>query len=140
MNKLLFLDDLRMPEHCAYYCHNNVYLHGKWAIVRDYKNFVEYIEYYFGQHKCLPDLISFDHDLADSHYAPKEFWDDKYNNWLLQQGTIEKTGYHCAKWLTDFCMDNNIKFIHYLCHSMNPAGKKNIESILNQFNRLNKDE
>ncbi len=132
MNKLLFLDDIRQPEHCALYCPQNIYLHGNWTVVRNYKDFTGYIEHYFAQHKILPDLISFDHDLSEIHYQDADKAIINYDSYT------EKTGFSCAKWLTDFCMDNGIKHINFLCHSMNPAGKKNIESILNQFNRLNK--
>jgi len=33
----------------------------------------------------------------------------------------------------DYCIDNNLKLPEYYCHSMNPVGKNNILSVLNQF-------
>lgn len=42
----------------------------------------------------------------------------------------EKTGYHCAKWLIYYCLDNNKKLPRIiLIHSMNNVGVKNIESL-----------
>jgi len=61
----------------------------------------------------LPDVISFDHDLGD-----------------------EKSGFDCAKFLVHYCLDQNITFINFHVHSQNPVGKQNIESLLNNFNRI----
>ena len=45
----------------------------------------------------------------------------------------EKTGYDSAKWLIDYCLDNNLDLPLCFIHSMNPAGKENIEMLLNNF-------
>jgi len=42
----------------------------------------------------------------------------------------EKTGLECAKFLVEYCVNENIKLPEYLVHSANPPGKKNIESFL----------
>jgi hypothetical protein len=47
----------------------------------------------------------------------------------------EKTGYDCAKWLVDYCIDNQANLPDYLVHSANPIGKKNIESYLENFKK-----
>lgn len=96
--------------------------------VKNYDEFTDWITKY-----GLPDKVSFDHDLADSHYAPEEFWDDKYDDWLASQGDIEKTGMDCAKWLTEYCMDNKKELPIFTVHSANPAGAKNIQGILTSY-------
>jgi len=61
----------------------------------------------------LPDFISFDHDLGDA-----------------------KSGFDCAKFLADYCLNQKFTFITFQVHSQNPVGKQNIESLLNNFNRI----
>ena len=100
------------------------------AQVRNFWEFCNYIQK-FG----LPNFISFDHDLADEHY--NDLFSDK--NWSSQDSDIvlkydeysEKTGYECAKWLVDWCLENSKKIPEFVVHSANPVGKKNIESYLN---------
>ena len=48
--KKLYLDDVRIPQ-----------TEG-WEIVRNYDDFVKWIE-----ENGLPDIVSFDHDLAEVH-------------------------------------------------------------------------
>lgn len=98
--------------------------------VRNYDEFVAWIEKY-----GLPASISFDHDLADEHYTPQEHWysDEKVREWMEAQEWVEKTGYDCAKYLVEYCMDNKKILPFYSCHSANPVGKKNILSLLNNY-------
>lgn len=127
MKRIVFLDDIRMPEDVFKYTSNPIYNRNNWIIVRNYNEFIQEI-----QKNGIPDLISWDHDLADEHYAPEMYDPAKYNKLVFQ----EKTGYDCAKWLVEHIMDNDLKLPHYLCHSMNPAGKINIMSLLNNFKKL----
>lgn len=131
--KILWLDDLRNPF---------LDIEGRvpkengtieWVL--NYEQFVMWIEK-FG----LPDLISFDHDLADEHYTPKEYWDDYQLSKQYQesQNYQEKTGMDCAKWLIDYCMDNNLKLPKFYSHSANPVGRDNILGILENFNNFQK--
>jgi len=73
--------------------------------IRSYTEFVKYITQY-----GLPNFISFDHDLG-----------------------LEESGYDCAKWLVNYCLDSNERLPDFVVHSQNPVGKQNIESILNNF-------
>lgn len=117
----LFLDDCRIPSHvkwvdlpvCAY------------VLVRNYKSFVEFIKL-----RGVPKFISFDHDLADQHYEP--------NSELDYSKYTEKTGYDCAKWLINYCLDNNLEFPNYCVHSFNPVGKQNIISLIENFKNATK--
>jgi hypothetical protein len=123
-NKYLFLDDIRDPIHAYGYTNFGLFLTKEWDIVRDYDKFVDYINT-----NGLPDFIAFDHDLGEIHYGIN-LWDDHTND-------TEKTGYDCAKFLINYCMDNNLKLPEFYVHSMNPVGKKNIIEILNNFKKHN---
>lgn len=79
--------------------------------VKSYNEFVEYITNY-----GLPDAIGFDHDLAD-------------------EGPNEKTGYDAAKFLVEYCLENNVDLPEFESQSTNPAGRENIINLLNNFKR-----
>ena len=113
MKKLLWLDDYRDPsdkeqDWMVFSClGRDCEIH--W--VKDYNEFTTWIT-----ENGLPDGINFDHDLEDY----------KENN--------ETTGFHCAKWLVEYCMDNNKKLPKWSSHSANPVGRDNINNLL--FNYL----
>ena len=116
----LFLDDFRHPYDAFLMNHNTVYSQCDWVIVRDYKHFIKYIK-----KNGLPEMVSFDHDLADVHY--------NYGNIPYEEYT-EKTGFHCAKWLINYCIDNNKELPKtILIHSANPVGKQNIQSLFDSY-------
>jgi len=75
------------------------------------KNYYEFVSWM--QNNPPPDLISFDHDLG--------------------QG---ETGYDCAKWLVEQCLDNNIPSPRFFVHSANPVGSENIMGLLTNFNNI----
>ena len=74
-------------------------------IARNYGEFVDIIH-----ENGLPSRIYFDHDLGE-----------------------EKTGLDCAKFLTDYHMDNGGRFPDCIVHSANPVGRSNILSYLNAY-------
>jgi hypothetical protein len=127
----LFLDDIRMPCDVAGYISNvllkGFYCNTEFVIVRNYDEFVEFI-----LKSGVPDFISFDHDLADEHYSPEMYsGPEVYNkNYEIFK---EKTGFDCAKFLVEYCMDNDTTLPRFLVHSMNPTGKVNIESYLSNY-------
>lgn len=130
----LFLDDFRHPYDCVPYMSNReIYAKWKWEIVRNYDEFVEYIT-----KNGLPTHVSFDHDLADEHYDDSMYGGQADYDRMYQEFK-EKTGLDCAKWLVDYCMDNNQKLPEYSVHSMNPAGGKNILEYLNNFKKFQED-
>ncbi len=121
----LFLDDERMPKNAFTYTKNQLYLDLDWVVVRNYDEFVSYIK-----ENGMPDLISFDHDLADVHYSMNDrITEDDYD--IVE----EKTGYHCAKWLINLCMDENLNLPNYMVHSMNNVGRRNIISIIENYKK-----
>ena len=113
---LLWLDDLRPPD---------TIINGKTWVetfspinqpyeviwVKSYNEYVSWIT-----ENSLPDAICFDHDLG---------WES--------QEIEEKTGMDCAKWLVEYCMDNNKKLPLYNIQSANPVGKDNIDGLLKSF-------
>lgn len=128
MGYKLFLDDVRNPVHCLGYMYkkigrlNPIYLENDWAICRNYNSFVETIK-----KMGLPEFVSFDHDLSDEHYGiqvPESM--EEYDSW---EGR-EESGYDCAKWLVNYCMDNKVALPPYAIHSMNPVGAERIANYL----------
>lgn len=117
----LFLDDHRVPQDAGNYCTDVRYRTENWVLVQNYDEFVKFIT-----EEGLPDLISFDHDLADEHYAFRGNYKE----------LKEKTGYHCAKWLVDYCFQRNIPLPECLVHSMNPVGKQNISLYLENYRKF----
>lgn len=78
--------------------------------VRCFQEFVDFIK-----QNGLPKLISFDHDLGE-----------------------EKTGYDCAKWLVEYCMDMKLPLPKFSVHSQNSVGKENIQKLLDNFYQYQK--
>ena len=76
--------------------------------VYNYKEFVAYLQRY-----GLPDFISFDHDLGEG-----------------------LSGYDCAKYLVDYCLDHQLALPAFAVHSQNPVGKENIERLLKNFKTI----
>lgn len=130
MSYKLFLDDERIPQKVTW---TKLPL-GPWVIVRNYDQFVKYITA-----NGLPSFVSFDHDLADEHYPCFE-----PNGGIGNMKTIsydkykEKTGYDCAKWMCDYCMEHDLDFPEYQVHSMNPIGAENIRGYIENFKRSRK--
>ena len=131
--KRLFLDDIRTPHDCVSYMKpidlRYMYEDDNWDIVRTYDDFVGYIEH-FG----LPDLISFDHDLADEHYS-QSMYDGEFAYNKQYETFKEKTGYDCAKWLCGYCAENGLPLPMYYVHSMNPVGKENILGFFDSYKK-----
>ena len=126
----LFLDDVRMPKDAFDYMKLPIYTSVNWDIVRNYYAFVQIIE-----GKGIPEIVSFDHDLADEHYDPQIVEGEPYEK--IYDMFDEKTGYHCAKWLLDYFIDNNEKLpAEIFIHSMNPAGSMNIKSLFDTYSKV----
>ena len=116
----LFLDDIRQPP---------LHLDKIFDVVRNYEQFVEYIETY-----GIPEVISMDHDLHREHtmffYDNGGFKnppDPRYENFKF------KTGYDCALWLVEYCKENNLELKKVIVHSHNPMGSKNIYEVISSY-------
>lgn len=107
----LFLDDGRFPIDVIGWMKNrspkyvDLYIQN-WVVVKSYKQFTSYIEL-----NGLPSIISFDHDIG------------------YIENNKEITGYDCAKWLKEYCNSNDLEYPEIICHSMNPVGCSNINSL-----------
>ena len=78
------------------------------AWVKGYDSFVEQVKV-FG--KDISNwIVHFDHDLGG-----------------------EKDGYDCAKWLVDWCIENEFTVPDYDIQSSNPVGRENINSVFKSY-------
>lgn len=136
-NKFLFLDDIRIPSLVSKYMSpqwSPLYSECNWEIVRNFNEFTEWII-----KNGIPAIISFDHDLAQEHYAPLNIQkNNSYLQWEEEQQFKEKTGYDCVIWLCDYCMDNNVTFPFFLIHSMNPVGSDKMAKYIYNFKKHSK--
>lgn len=107
MKKLIWLDDVRNPLEKNWLSFSplepNKPVEVNW--IKSYTEFVCWIK-----QNGLPDAICFDHDLG-----------------------TEMTGYDCAKWLVEYCMENGCQLPLWNIQSSNPVGKDNINSLFNSF-------
>lgn len=119
--QFIFLDDIRTPLgtiHVEIPCY-------PWTIVRGYREFVKVVTDYYNTTGSVPVFVCFDHDLSYFAYANEPNYDHPN----------EMTGWHCAKWLIEFCDEKNLDFPDYLVHSMNPIGKQNIISLIESYKK-----
>ncbi len=106
---VLWLDDMRMP----------LPLGIEW--VKSYDQFVWHVE-----HKGVPELICFDHDLSFEHYPLPE---NRPGVAIPYDSYKEKTGLHAAR----FLIENNLPVRYWSVHSFNAQGKMNIEAELRKY-------
>lgn len=120
MKERIYLDDVRTP------------IDKDWIIARNYDEFVKIVKTY-GLENIK--TISLDHDLGDT--AMKEWHKNVYHNYTLNYDNItEKTGYDCAKWLVEYCMEKNLPIPKFNIQSANPTGKMNIHSFLKNYQKF----
>ena len=124
MKTALYLDDVRTPTETIPGYH-------PWHVVRNYDEFADWIT-----KNGIPDLISFDHDLAEEHM-------NDYFKQLMEEGFQhpsyhaykEKTGLDCARFVVEYCQRNNVPLKQCAVHSHNPVGATNIQSFINGFHK-----
>ena len=119
------LDDIRSMSDVRKYTKLPDVPNEHWVVVRSYNELVDCIN-----KLGLPTFVSLDHDLSDAHYGHGLRGDD-----IPYEQYVEKTGYDCAKWLVNYCMEKGIKHPPYTVHSMNPVGAKNIISYVESYNK-----
>lgn len=137
IKRLLWLDDLRNPHEGSWIqkfapeFNKSDYI--IWVL--SFKEFTEWIE-----KNGLPEKICFDHDLGEDVAMT-----------LVSQGInkkkarevkkLAKSGYDCAKWLVDYCIDNKKEIPDWNIQSANPVGKENINGLLiNAKNHINQNK
>jgi len=124
MKKALYLDDQRTPTETIPGYH-------PWFVVRNYDEFCKWII-----ENGIPDLISFDHDLADEHM--NDYFNQVAANGYQQpdySAYKEKTGMDCANFLVEYCQKMNVKLKQCCVHSHNPVGASNIQNFINGFKK-----
>jgi hypothetical protein len=120
--KYLFLDDERNPKDVHWILIGGVGHWGAdWNIVRNLEEAKDWV-----LKNGIPDVISFDHDLGEQHYAGD--YDDG------------KTGYDFALWLVEHDLDTNTMPVDFkfTVHSKNPVGSENIRGLLESYLRQKK--
>ena len=126
MKTLLWLDDIRDPFKDDWLVFSPI-TPDKVVWVKKYHEFVDWII-----ENGLPDAICFDHDLGmEVALEARANGMSKRKSRTLKKE--EKTGYDCAKWLVEYCMDNNKPLPLYNIQSANPVGKDNINSLLKNY-------
>lgn len=130
MKKLLWLDDIRDPntgDWLNQYAPEFTSSGGEVIWVKNYNQFTDWIKT-----NGLPHMIAFDHDLGEDVAR-----DRVSNGMSKRQARIKKretmSGFDCAKWLVEYCMDNQIELPHWTVQSANPVGKENINKLLNNY-------
>ena len=130
MKTLIWLDDIRNPLENDWLVFSPIEQPFAPVWLKSYDEFISYIKTY-----GLPDAICFDHDLG----LPRQLVLRNEGKSKRESRRIvreeEKTGYDCAKWLVDYCIDNNKSLPLYNIQSANPVGKENIKSLLENFKK-----
>ncbi len=127
----LFLDDKRMPSDVfiekLWDNDHGIYVEHEWEVVETVDEFIKWIKT-----NGLPRMVSFDHDLATSHYTPQRYWNDyeKSKEWQEAQVHTEKTGADAAEWLLNYCVERKLNLPLWSVHSANPVGRDKIISVL----------
>ncbi len=108
MKKLIWHDDIRDPHDSKmdWLDYSSI---GKDVEVIWLKNMQDFVNWI--QTNGVPDAICFDHDLGED----------------------TPTGYDCAKWLVNYCLDHKVLPPIWACQSANPVGKVNINRLLKNF-------
>ena len=106
---VLYLDDVRVPL-------------DRWVDhVRNYDEFVDYL-----QTHAMPEVISWDHDIAEEHYPTPTEGDLDV---IPYETYIEKTGLDCARYV----VENSLPLNFWSIHSLNPVGGENIRRLLRAY-------
>ena len=132
MRRLLWLDDIRNPykdrwlfDYAPEYVsdENNVI----WA--KSFKDFTEWILL-----NGLPNKIAFDHDLGED-VAKGKVADGMSKRQARIQKRETMSGFDCAKWLVEYCIDYDVDLPKWVIQSANPVGKENIDGLLSNYRK-----
>lgn len=127
MKTLLWLDDYRDPLKDDWLVFSPIEQPYGVIWVKSYSEFINWIK-----DNGLPTAICFDHDLGkDIELKAHSMGLSKRASRKLKVGIY--TGMDCAKFIVEYCMDNNLKLPLYNIQSANPVGKENIDGLLKSF-------
>ena len=133
MKKLLWLDDIRNPfvgDWLMQYAPQFAYGEGETIWVKNYDEFTDWINV-----NGLPHTIGFDHDLGQDIANEKVSMGMSKRKSRREKRT-EMSGFECAKWLVDYCIDTDVELPHWTIQSANPVGADNINGILNGYKKF----
>jgi hypothetical protein len=133
METLLWLDDIRNPREEIWW---------NWIIqaelnpddydivwVKSHAEFTKWITV-----NGLPAVICFDHDLGEDLAKGRVSKGmSKRQARILKRETL--SGFDCAKWLIEFCLDNELNAPEYRIQSANPVGAENIKGLIENFRK-----
>ena len=133
METLLWLDDIRDPKDSIWWNWIAVSgvnpTHYDIVWVKNYNDFTKWIKF-----NGLPAVICFDHDLgedlAKDHVSSGM---SKRKARSLKRETL--SGFDCAKWLVEFCLDGKHSMPEYRIQSANPVGAENIKGLIENFKK-----
>jgi hypothetical protein len=132
-NLKLFLDDIRYPADAFIYdeqiklINKTGILDCEWNIVRNYKDFCEFIDT-FG----VPKAVSFDHDLCMEHM--RHYHDVTSKTGVIEYGNLKtKTGKHCAEYFVDKWREAGKPDVEVYIHSANRWGQIEIRNVLKEL-------
>lgn len=103
----LILDDIRTEKMC-FSTKNDKLLEIKWIIVRNYFDFVDFVDSNFENIS----IVSFDHDIQS-----------------FKDG-VEFTGKTACEYLIDKCLEAGKRFPDWYVHSDNTYGRQNIIGLV----------
>ena len=133
MKTLLWLDDIRDPNDTiwTYWMIDSGINPDEFSIiwVKSYSEFTHWIT-----QNGLPSLICFDHDLGEDVAKGRVSKGiNKRQARILKRETL--SGFDCAKWLVEFCLDNQINAPEFRIQSANPVGAENIRGLIENFKK-----
>jgi hypothetical protein len=133
MKALLWLDDIRDPKDTIWidWMVDNGINPNEFNItwVKSYDEFTNWIK-----KNGLPSLICFDHDLGEDVAKGRVSKGmSKRQARILKRETL--SGFDCAKWLIEFCLDNLINAPEFKIQSANPVGAENIKGLIENFRK-----
>lgn len=127
---ILWLDDIRDPYEGGWGIFSPINLsESEFIWVKSYDQFTKWIT-----ENGLPDGICFDHDLGE------DIAKDNVSKGMSKRKARSikresKSGFDCAKWLIEYCLNNNLDLPKYNIQSANPVGKDNINGLLQSYIR-----
>lgn len=128
--KLLWLDDIRNPflaDWLMQYVPEFDEDRENVVWVKNYNEFIDWIT-----ENGLPHKIAFDHDLGeDVAISLVESGMNKKKARMVKRES--KSGFDAAKFVMNFCLDNDLPVPEIVSQSANPTGRENILKLLSNL-------